>query len=137
MPKRKHKVRKPKPKIVKMKHKLWPVIYCIDEEKVIGVSYHNIGIRHNASGKAKPKSKTDKSHWMKWNSKFLEGYRIDFKEVKKGELVNCPVCGGVIDFRLFPSTTKPKLEDPKVQDRVKEDSEKAKVNRIMKHGLPD
>jgi hypothetical protein len=114
MAKRAHNVRKPKPQILRLKYKLWPVVFCVEEDKAIGVSYHNIGIKQNASGRRKAKTKSNKEHWMDWNSKFLEGYRIDFSESKKGDLVMCPVCGAPVDFRLFPSTTKPSLNDPKL-----------------------
>lgn len=114
MAKRTHNIRKPKPQVYKLKYKLWPILFCTEEDKVIGVSYHNIGVKQNACGKVRPKTKNNKDHWMEWNSKFLSGYRVDFNESKKGDIITCPACGAPVDFRLFPSTTRPNLSDPEL-----------------------
>jgi len=79
---------------------LYPEIYCLDEDKPIGVS--KICVSMNV--------KVTDEHWKKDNSIFLEGYHIDMSKQTPDCSVKCPVCGGNVDFRLFPSNSVPDLK---------------------------
>jgi hypothetical protein len=111
MSKRKHKVRKPIPKISKRSTKLWPIVWCTGEDMCIGVSRMSVGVKYNASGKAKSKSKVDHTQWKHWNSSFREGYPMDFDNAEAGDIILCPKCGEPVDFRLFPSLRPPEMCD--------------------------
>jgi len=111
MSKRKHKVGKPKPKICTRSTKLWPIVWCTGEDICIGVSRVSIGVKYDPCGKAKPRTKVDHTQWLDWNSSFREGYKINFKKAEVGDVVNCPKCGALADFRLFPSLKPPEMTD--------------------------
>ena len=89
----------------------YPSVFCLQEHKFIGVS----------KIKCKGDEKVTDKHWQLGNSEFLQGYRINFDKYEKGDIVRCPVCDGIIDFRMFMSDTVPELK--KVKDD-KEDSVK-------------
>ena len=117
MAKRKHKVRKKKPKPVKRTHKLWPVIWCTGEDICIGVSHVSVGLKYTGAGKPKAKSKVSHDQWRSWNSVFRDGYSVDFTGVKVGDTMYCSHCQAKVDFRLFPSMKPPELCDVrKVED---------------------
>ncbi len=93
--------RKHKSKIVKLKHKpLYPMIYCLNEDKPIAVS----------QTRCKRGDKITWEHWILSKCEFLFGYEIDMLKYKKGDLVKCPFCGGNVDFRFWPSDTIPHLK---------------------------
>jgi hypothetical protein len=79
----------------------YPTIFCCQENKVIGLSQSGVSFGQRAQ--------VNKCHWAKENSAFLKGYRIDFSNLNPGDKISCPVCGGQLDFRLFPSDTRPAL----------------------------
>ena len=109
MAKRRHKVRKPKPKVMKRSTKLWPIVYCTSEELCIGVSRVAIAVGVTSSGKTKAKKKVDHTQWKHWNSTFRDGYEIDMSLCKVGEEVRCPKCGELVDFRVFPAHKPPEM----------------------------
>lgn len=90
--------------------KFWPIIYCPTEEMYIGVSFD--GLKESLH----KKRKVDESAWQEHNSQFLPGYKINMAQYEPGDKICCPNCGGAVDFRTFPSTTKPKLELPNRND---------------------
>lgn len=78
----------------------YPTIFCLKEEKTIGLSYVRI----------MGKCKVNMAQWRDDNSKFLDGYKIDMTQYSDGEQVICPKCGSPVDFRLYMSDTRPELK---------------------------
>jgi len=88
----------------KKSNKWWPAIFCLEENFFIGFSYETMKFKN-----LKPKYGIIKKHWSKNNSKFRKGYEIDMTQFKTGDLVRCPNCGGLVDFRLWISSEIPRL----------------------------
>ena len=101
--KRNHKQRK----VVYKAKRYYPIMFCMKEEKPIGLSFML----------CRKRVKVDWHHWLDTNSKFLSGYEIDLKNCKKGDIVYCPVCGGKIDFRFWESDTTPDLIEGKQDEK--------------------
>jgi len=116
MGKRRHKVRKPEIKKPKRSAKLYPIIWCTGEEIAIAVSQKVVSVKRTTTGKYKIRNRdqVNYSQWRDWNSKFREGYEIDFLQCVEGEEVLCPKCGEPVDFRVFPATKVPKLTEVKL-----------------------
>ncbi len=109
MAKRKRKVRFGNNKPTKRHVRYYPICFCIDENVVMALSYKPVSFKANKFGYKFGKDKVNKEHWLISNSVFRKGYFIDFTKCKEGEEIYCPKCKGKVDFRLFPSGTKPKL----------------------------
>jgi len=110
MSKRKRKVRKQPPKPIKRKVKLFPVIFCLKENKAIALGLRPLKYKMRGD-RVKLRESVHVTQWQKDNSMFLEGYEIDFHQCNLAEKVLCPKCGGAVDFRVFPSSITPKLTD--------------------------
>lgn len=112
MAKRKKKVRRPPIKPPKRKLRYYPVIFCTGENIAIAVSFLDIRVKFNKNNVRKSKEKVSSKHWItEGQSQFREGYEIDFNKLNVGYVVRCPKCKAEVDFRLFPSSTKPKMVD--------------------------
>ena len=75
----------------------WPMIYCLKEQKPIGISFI----------KQFGKTKVDAIHWKRNDCEFLDGYEIDMTQYNIGEPVFCPKCGWFVDFRFWMSDIRP------------------------------
>ena len=82
----------------------WPIIWCTSEDRCIIIgTVPLIPIIH---GKQVIFPPADKTQFV--GAKYLEDkYQIDFSKCVVGKPVLCPVCGGPVYFRVFPSTTLP------------------------------
>jgi len=118
MAKRKHKVRKPRPRKPKYSVKLYPVIWCTGEDICIAVSRKVARVKKTTAG-YKIKDKVNYDQWREWNSTFREGYEIDLSQLDAGEKVTCPYCHHDCDFRVFPSTKPPQLSKVAFDDKNK------------------
>ena len=70
-------------------------------------------VNKKASTKRVKAGKAQKVHynqWRTWNSTFREGYEIDLSAYNPGDIVRCPKCGGPVDFKLFPASRLPRLQ---------------------------
>lgn len=114
MVKRKHKrgneKYRPKPIRQERKNKFFPVIWCIHENKVIGMSSLVMKFKADQFGRVTPKYKVRFRHWKKDVCEFLgDEYFINMREYNDGDIILCPKCGYAVDFRLFPSSDLPKF----------------------------
>ena len=87
------------------KNRYWPAIYCLKEKVFIGVSNETMKVK-----KGRPKLRVGYKEWDSIIGRFRsELYRIDMTKFKDGDLVQCPFCGGRVDFRSWVSATKPEF----------------------------
>jgi len=93
----------------------WPFIFCINEDKAIAIRKIPMRMAIDKHGFPIPTEKATINHWNGDECEWLEDrYKIFFEMyeemAKTGKTkVLCPVCGGPVDFRLFPSIDKPEL----------------------------
>jgi len=102
------------------RNKNYPVIYCLNEDIAIAVSYNKLTVKGDKFGRVVVKDIVDKSHWYLTVAVFRDGYYIDMTDYKDGDKVLCPKCNEPVDFRLFPSGTKPKLINIRVPSKDEE-----------------
>jgi len=100
---------------VKRKVKFFPVVFCLKENKAIALGLQPLKYRVR-NNQLKIKEKVEQVHWQPHNSIMLAGYEIDFTKCQEADKVFCPKCGGAVDFRVFPSSTIPKLTDVDLED---------------------
>ena len=87
----------------------WPTIYCLQEKLFVGISFETMKFKG-----FRPLCKVNKLHWMENNSRFrTPEHKIDMAQYKEGQMVHCAKCGGLVDFRLWKSATKPQFIDVK------------------------
>lgn len=95
--------RKQERRFLKLKNRpLYPVMYCLNEDKPIAVSH--VKCFKNQ------KVKVSWEHWKMDCCEFVFGYEIDMMKFNIGDVVKCPVCNHEIDFRFWPSDTVPHLK---------------------------
>jgi hypothetical protein len=84
------------------KNRMWPAIFCINENMFIGISYNVLRSKQR---------QIVKDQWYPEVSKFRsEEYKIDFSKLNKGDLVLCPKCSGKVDFRVWLSAVVPEFK---------------------------
>jgi hypothetical protein len=101
--------RKPKKNYRRYKstNKYYPIVYCLKEDTTVAVSRIPVFIKKDKAGRVQVE-KTNTRHWQKQDSVFLtESHIIDFDRLIVGAQAVCPHCKGDIDFRLWPSDSKP------------------------------
>jgi len=112
MSKRKRQPRKKKVKPPKRRLNYYPVVFCLEENKTIGLSKLPLRLKADKFGRIKVKDKVGSGRsWYPEHCKFIKEYELDLNNYKDGETVVCPKCGGPVDFRAFPSSTVPELRD--------------------------
>tara|TARA_Y100000310_G_C20347214_1_gene652558 strand:+ start:327 stop:722 length:396 start_codon:yes stop_codon:yes gene_type:complete len=109
MAKRKTKRKKAKPVPTKRKTHLYPVCFCVNENKVIAVSHYRLKMKGDRFGNQILKDgKVNLKHWQD-SVDFNEGAEIDFTQYEDGDIVLCPLCSHQVDFRVYPSSTTPTI----------------------------
>jgi len=90
---------------------LYPTIHCIKEKIIIGLSFKPVKLKSSKYGEVKSKDGVNIKHWLPGICAFRSpDYEINFSKYAKGEKIYCPKCMSPVDFRLFPSSTVPQLE---------------------------
>jgi len=100
-----------KKKKVKGSYRLFPVMFCLREKLVIGLSKLPMKFKASKYGKITPKYKVNFKHWRPSVCQFRsKEYIVDLSQYdENSSKIRCSKCNGYIDFRLFPSAKIPQL----------------------------
>jgi hypothetical protein len=94
----------------------------VNENRPIGVSFVPLRVKADRFGRVKTKDCVAYDHWTPDKCEFLDGYALDMKECKDGDIILCPHCHKPVDFIGFLSSTVPrmnKLNAPKTDNPEK------------------